>query len=251
MSLRRLHAQTIMELRLTIANAESMFLIAGIPIMLLLFFGSVDLLPTSSVVDEPIDFLVPGVLALAIMSTSFVNLAISTGFDRHYGVLKRLGSTPLTRMELLTAKIVTLIAIQVVQLTAIVSLGMALGWRGTGLDLFSALLATTGAALLATIAFAGLGFVLAGSFSGLGVLAAANALYLVLLLASGMVFPLDQFASAARQISQILPSTALAEIFHGTLRAGEASPVGAWVVLAAWAAVTPAVAVKAFSWSPS
>lgn len=251
MSLRRLRAQVIMEFRLTVTNAESLFLIAGIPIMLLLFFGSVDVLPTDSVVDDPIDFLVPGVLALAVMSTSFVNLAISTGFDRHYGVLKRLGSTPLTRLELLTAKIVTLIAVQVVQLSVIVVLGLALGWPGTNINTIEALSTSAGAALIATVAFAGLGFILAGSFSGLGVLAAANALYLALLLASGMVFPLDQFAGPARRISELLPSTALAEILHGTLRSTEAVPGSAWVVLIVWAALTPVAAARWFRWSPS
>jgi len=251
MNLDRLRAQVVMELRLTATNAESLFLIAGIPIMLLLFFGTVDVLPTDSVVEDPIDFLVPGVLALAVMSTSFVNLAISTGFDRHYGVLKRLGSTPLTRLELLTAKIVTLVAVQVVQLTAIVLLGVALGWPGTNPAVGTGLLTVGAAALIATVAFAGLGFILAGSFSGLGVLAAANALYLALLLASGMVFPLDQFDGTVRRISELLPSTALAEILHGALRSTEAVPGSAWIVLIVWGAITPLVAAKRFSWNPS
>lgn len=251
MNLDRLRAQVTMELRLTATNAESLLLIAGIPLMLLLFFGSVDVLPTDSVVDDPIDFLVPGVLALAVMSTSFVNLAISTGFDRHYGILKRLGSTPLTRLELLAAKVVTLVAVQAVQLTAIVLLGAALGWPGTSPDVIPAFATVAGAALIATVAFAGLGFILAGSLSGLGVLAAANALYLALLLASGMVFPLDQFGSTARSISELLPSTALAEILHGTLRSTDAAPGSAWVVLVLWALITPAVAARRFDWSPS
>ena len=49
----------------------------------------------NTTLPEPVDFLVPGVLALAVMSTAMVSLGIATGFERRYGVLKRLGSTPL------------------------------------------------------------------------------------------------------------------------------------------------------------
>jgi len=240
-----------MELRLTLSNGESLLLILGIPVLLLVFFGTVDVLPTDSVTDDPVDFLVPGVLALAIMSTAFVNLAISTGFDRHYGVLKRLGTTPLTRAELLAAKTVTLIIVELIQFVIIIGVGLALGWRAGDVGVTSAIGTSAVAAIVATVAFAGLGFLLAGASSGLAVLAAANAIYLVLLLASGLIFPLEEFTSPIRAVVRLLPSTALGEITHGAMRTGAATAAQAWIVLGVWAVITPIAASRFFRWSPS
>jgi ABC-2 type transport system permease protein len=111
------------------------------------------------------------------------------------------------------------------------------------------LLAATAAAL-ATVGFAGLGFLLAGAGSGLMVLAAANAIYLVLLLVSGLVFPLEEFASGVRSVVRLLPSTALGEIIHGAMRTTADAPTRAWLVLAVWAVVGPVVASRVFRWSP-
>lgn len=240
-----------MELRLTMTNGESLLLIAAIPILLLVFFGTVDVLPTEDVVDQPIDFLVPGVLALSVMSSAFVNLAISTGFDRHYGVLKRLGSTPLTRAEFIAAKTSSVLAVEFAQFLLIIGVGMLLGWPSGDVSVASALMISFGAAVLATIAFAGLGFLLAGSMPGLMVLAAANALYLVLLLASGMVIPLEEFSDGIRSVVQLLPSTALADATHGAMREGESVPIRAWLILGIWAVLAPVVAARRFRWTPS
>lgn len=250
MNLRRVRSQLAMEARLTLTNGESMLLILGIPVLLLLFFGSVDVLPTGSVADDPVDFLVPGVLALGVMSTSFVNLAISTGFDRQYGVLKRLGSTPLTRAELLGAKIITLLVLEVVQFAAILGVGAALGWPGEGVSLLPGIAIAAAGSILATIAFAGLGFFIAGTMRGLVALAVANALYLVLLLVSGVIIPLAEFSATVRSVVRLLPTTALAEIVHAALSPSGNTPARAWVVLVIWAAVSPPVAARWFRWSP-
>lgn len=247
----RLKAQTSMELRLTLRNGESMLLVLGIPVLLLLFFGSVDVLPTDSVTDEPVDFLLPGILALAVMSTAFVNLAISTGFDRHYGVLKRLGSTPLTRGELLGAKVISLLVVEVAQVAILFAAALAIGWPGDAASTPTIMFGVFGGATLGTAAFAGLGFLLAGLLPGLVVLAAANALYLVLLLGSGMIVPLEEFSELAGDILGLLPSTALAEIMHGSLRADTAVGIEPWVVLGVWAVLAPVGAARWFRWTPS
>ena len=107
--MRALTAQVRAELTMLATNGESLFLTAGIPVLFLLFFSTVHVLPTGT--KHPVDFLVPGVLALAVMSSSMVALSIGTGFERGYGVLKRLGTTPLGRPRLLAAKIVTVVAV--------------------------------------------------------------------------------------------------------------------------------------------
>ena len=150
------------------------------------------------------------------MSTALVSVAIATGFERQMGVLKRLGSTPLTRRQLLGAKTAAVVVIEVLQLIVLVTEGLILGFRFSGSDLGLALIA----AVLATIAFAGIGLLMAGTLPALTTLAAANGVYLLLLLVSGMVFPLDELPSGLQTLSKALPSTALAQVFHGALGAG-------------------------------
>src|SRR5438309_6301995 len=124
--MKSLVAQTKVELALTLRRGESVLLSLGIPIVLLVFFSTVDVLPTGT--RHPVDFLAPGVLALAVMSTAMVSLGIATGFERQYGVLKRLGSTPLGRPALLTAKSISVLAILAVQMIVLVPVAMVLGW---------------------------------------------------------------------------------------------------------------------------
>ena len=76
--------------------------------------------------------LVPGVLALAVMSSAMVSLGIGTGFDRRFGVLKRLGSTPLGRPGLLVAKTLYVLAIEVIQIAVLLAVAVAIGWEPSG-----------------------------------------------------------------------------------------------------------------------
>jgi ABC-2 type transport system permease protein len=159
-------AQTRIELLLTLRRGESVLLTFLIPVALLAFFATVDVLPTGT--EAAIDFLLPGVLALAIMSTSLVSVAIATGFERQMGVLKRLGATPLGRGPLLAAKTTAVVAIQVLQVVVLVTEGVLLGYRFDAPALGLALVA----AVLATVAFAGLGLLMAGTLPALTTLAA-------------------------------------------------------------------------------
>jgi ABC-2 type transport system permease protein len=238
---RALVAQSRTELRLTLRRGESVLLALGIPVLLLGFFSIVDVLPVG--VDDPVTFLFPGILALAVMSTAMVSTAIATGFERQYGVLKRLGTTPLGRPRLLAAKVVGIVAIEVLQLVVLLGEALLLGYRFRG-----AQLALAGAAMvLATVAFAGLGMLMAGTMPALTTLAAANGLYLVLLLLSGMLIPLAELPAGIAGVARALPSGALADALHQSLGGGSV-PVRAWIVLAAWAVLAPVVAASRFRW---
>jgi ABC-2 type transport system permease protein len=232
--------QTRTEVTLTLRRGESLLLILGIPVLLLVFFSTVDVLPTG--LGEPIDFLVPGILALAVMSTAMVSLGIATGFERSYGVLKRLGATPLGRPRLIAAKTIGVIAIEVVQFAIIAPIAFLLGWQPEG----GWLLALAGL-VVGTIAFAGIGLALAGRLRGEVNLAAANGLYLVLLLLGGMVFSLDELPSGLEQLAKLLPSAALAEVLRAAFT-GAGAPARAWLTLAAWAVVAPLIAARTFRW---
>lgn len=240
---RALLAQTRVELLLTLRRGESLLLTLGIPVGLLVFFSLVDVLPLPEGVEEPVDFLAPGVLALAILSAALVNPAIATGFERDYGVLKRLGATPLGRPALLAAKTLAVLAVEAVQVVVLVAVAVALGWRPGG----SAGLAVL-AALVATVGFAGVGLLMAGTLRALTTLAAANGLYLVLLLLGGMVIPLERLPGPLAAAARLLPSAALTEVLEGALTAGAGAPARAWIVLAVWALAAPAAAARWFRW---
>ncbi len=226
-------------------NGESVFLTLGIPVVFLLFFSAVHVLPTGT--KQPVDFLVPGILALAIMSTAMTALGIGTGFERGYGVLKRLGSTPLGRPRLLTAKIVAIIAVELVQAAVLVAVGYGLGWNpggGAGALVGSAIVAM----VLGTVAFGGVGLLLAGTLKPLVNLAVVNGLFVVLLLLGGMLIPLGKLPTWLADVAKVLPASALADALHGTLGHGTAVTARDWVVLVAWAVAAPVVAGLTFRW---
>ena len=239
-----LRAQTGIELRLTLRRGESLLLVLVIPVLLLVFFSVVDVLPIDD--PDPVDFLAPGILSLAVMSTAMVGLGIATGFERHYGVLKRLGATPLGRPALLAAKTASVLAVEAIQIAVLVPVALALGWDPSG----SAALALV-AVLLGTVAFAGLGLLMAGTLRGEVNLAAANGLYLVLLLLGGMVVPLEELPSGLRAVARLLPAGALSDALHGALSAGADVPGRAWAVLVAWAVAAPLAAGFTFQWDES
>jgi len=236
-----LTAQTRTEVVLTLRRGESLLLILAIPLLLLGFFSVVDVLPKGDF-EHSVDYLVPGVLALAIMSTGMVQLAIGTSFERQYGVLKRLGSTPLGRPRLLAAKTASILAVELVQIVLVVAVGLALGWDPH---------LTAGvvpAVILGTIAFSGIGLLMAGLLRGEVTLAAANGLYLVLLLIGGMVVPLSELPEGLRWLAELLPSGALAQALVGTMSNGGGVPTKAWVVLVVWAVAAPLAAARTFRW---
>jgi len=237
-----LRAQARVETTLSLRRGESLLLTLGIPVGLLVFFSTVDVLPIDA--DDPVAFLAPGVLALAVMSTAMVNLAIATGFERQYLVLKRLGSTPLGRSRLLGAKTIAIGLVLAVQVVVLSGVGLLLGWEP---DVAGIPLALAGT-VLATIAFAGLGLLMAGTLRGEMTLALANGLYLVLLLLGGMVIPLDELPSAVQAVAELLPAAALADIMIGALTPGGEIAARSWAVLVVWAVATPIAAVRWFRW---
>ena len=244
MNTRALKAQARTEVALTLRRGESVLLTLGIPVVLLVFFALADVLPIPDDVDDAVDFLFPGVLALAVMSAAMVGPAIATGFEREYGVLRRLAVTPLGRPALVVSKIVGILAIEVVQVLVLTAVAVFLGWSSEGASPLVALLAV----LLGTVAFAGLGLLLGGTLPGLTTLAAANGLYVLLLLVGGMVFPLTSLPGWLQGFSRLLPPASLADLLHGAL--GPAGvPTRAWVVLAAWAVIGPIAASRFFRWT--
>lgn len=233
-----------METRLLARNGEQLLLALVIPLLLLL--GGAE---SGSVVNlgagRRIDVLTPGVLALAVMSTSFTSLAIATGFERRYGVLKRLGASPLPRSGLLLGKVVSLLLVEAAQLALVGGVGLALGWRphAGGVDVVGAALLV----LAGTAAFAALALLMAGTLRAEATLAGANLVYVLLLVAGAVVVPLSSYPSGLRQVVMLLPSGALAEGLRESLD-GRGFAVARLLVLGVWAALAAAAAVRFFRW---
>jgi len=234
-------AQSRIELLMQLRRGENLVVTLAIPLGVLIFFAKVDTVAADGY-DRPLDFLVPGVLALAVMAAAMVSLGIATGFERRYGVLKRLGATPLSRAGLLVAKTATVVTFEALQIGLIVTVGALLGWSvPSGLPLAIACL------LLGTVAFAGIGLLLAGTLRAEANLAAANGLFLVLLFLGGMAYPLDRLPDGVAAVARLLPAAALSETVRAALT-GTAFPGGEFVVLLAWAVGAPLAASRWFSW---
>ncbi|HSE07408.1 MAG TPA: ABC transporter permease [Nocardioidaceae bacterium] len=237
-------AQTRMETRLLLRNGEQLLLAVVIPVMVLvggvLAAGRVGLEFPGSAVDT----LTPGVLALAVMSTSFTSLAIATGFERRYGVLKRLGASPLPRSGLLLGKVGALLVVETLQVLLIGTTAALLGWSPSP-GLVGAVAATL-LVLLGTAAFASLGLFLAGALRAEATLAAANLVYLLLLAGGAVVIPSSSYGAAA-PLLELLPSGALGNGLRDALIDGTVSVVPL-LVLAIWAAIGTALTSRTFTW---
>jgi ABC-2 type transport system permease protein len=233
-------AQLRAEVMMTMTRGESLLLTFGIPVGLLVFFSLVDVLPTGT--KDPVTFLAPGVLATAVMSTAFTSLAIATGFERSYMVLKRLGTTPLGRPRLIAAKTGAVLVVIAIQAIVIVIAALLLGW-----DPSSHIALGLPAVALATVGFAALGLLVAGTLRAEMTLALANGAFILLMLVSGMVIPVAKLPGALRTVVALLPSESLAHVLHAAAT-GHSTGVRAWVVLTFWALVSPLLAARYFRW---
>jgi ABC-2 type transport system permease protein len=231
------------ELRLTARRGENVLITIVIPAGVLLFFATVGIVP--GIDGRPVDFLLPGSLALAVIASGLVSLGIVTGYERSYGVLKRLGGAPLPRWGLVAAKLAAVLALELLQLAALLAVaGAVLGWRpaaGTSIPLFAIAL------VLGTVAFAGLGLLLAGTLRAEATLALTNGLFLVFLVIGGIVVPVDQLPVPVEALARALPASALADLFRAALGSGTevTLPLG---VLGAWGAAAAGLAVRTFRW---
>lgn len=234
---RMLLAQTATEVRLTLRHGEHVLLTLLIPLVLLVGMTTVSIVP----LDEPrVATVAPQILALAIMSTAFTSQAIGLGFDRRYGVLKRLAATALPRWLLVGGRVLATLVVVLIQVSVLCATALALGWRpevgGIGV--------AAGLVLLGTLAFGGLGVLLGGAVRAEIVLAVANAVWFLLLLVGGIAVPASRLPGSVARVAELLPSGALADGLRVALSTGAAPGWRVPVVLAAWAVVSLVIAAR-------
>jgi ABC-2 type transport system permease protein len=226
------------ELRINARRAEAVVLSLGVPIMGLLAVVLTDVI-TLPDGDRP-GYVVPGVIALATLSTAFTGQAISVGYERFYGALKRLGASSLTRTGLIAGKTAATVVLVLIQATVIAFVGLTVGWHpGIG-HLIPAVAST----LLATAVYTGFALTLASVTRPEATTAGATLVYAVLLVVGGTMFPAPDLGGA----EYLLPITAHADALRATLTNGAPVPAAAWASLAAWSVVALTTAARTFRW---
>lgn len=243
--LRMALALAAFEFRLVLRRGEGLLVTFVIPAGVLLVFSAFD---TSGglVSGPPVDRLLPGSIGLAIIAASLVSLAISTGFERQYGVIKRLGGSPAGSGVVVAAKTASVVIVEVVQMVLLVGIAsLALGWHA-GPAASPAL--TMAALVLGTVAFAGLGLLMAGTLRAEATLALANLLFLVALVLGGIVLPVERLPGAVASVANVLPAATLTRtlgIGLGTVAGDATEPL---VLLAGWAVLLAVLAARRFRW---
>ena len=239
---RQIVTQTQFELLLTLRRGENILITLIVPVMLLIFFASLNIVP--AVGGRAINFLLPGILALAVTAAGMVNLGIATAYERYYGVLKRLGSSPLPRSGLIIAKVISILILEIVQVILLVGVAVVLyGWQPAGSVWLTLLALVSG-----TVTFAALGLAMAGGLRAEITLAGANALFLLFVLLGGGILPLAHLPAPLAAVAQLLPATALTEALQASMSNGAAFPAFALLVLAIWAIIMLIVAIRTFQW---
>lgn len=231
------HART--EAFLWLRNGEQLLLALVIPIAILIGAALV-----GDRLDLELATTAPSVLGLAVLSSGFTALAISTGFERRYGVLERLASTPLTKSGLLLGKAVALLAITGGQLIVLAVTSLALGWRPVFHP--AAALVAIIAAALGLVAYSAWGLILAGTLRAEITLALGNLFYLVLLAGGAVLVPLRHYPETLQPWLQLLPTAAVGEAMRAA-----ASGTALWwtlLILLAWAILGLLIARKVFRW---
>lgn len=230
-------SQTRVELMMTLRRGESLLITIFIPILLLIFFT---LFKVGGVGPN---FIVPGIMALALMSAGMVSLSIATAYERYYGVLKRLGASPLSRFGLILAKSLSVVALEIVQIAILSVLGFfVFGWRPTGSILLFVMVFVLG-----TVTFSGLGMLMAGALRAEATLAGANGLYLLFVLIPGTALPISALPDFLRPVASILPAATLSDALYGATQAG-AFHVGSLVWLVIWGVIFFGAAAFSFKW---
>jgi ABC-2 type transport system permease protein len=238
--MRRVLAQARFDARVMLRNGEQVLLTLILPALLLVGLALTHVPDLGA--GRRIDVVAPGVLALAVISTAFTGQAIGTGFDRRYGVLRLLGTTPLGRGGLLVGRALAVLVVEAVQVVVLGVLALTLHWRPHA----GGLLVALPLLVLGTATFVALGLLLAGSLRSEAVLAVANLVWVLLVAGGGVVIPASAMGRFGA-VAGVLPSGALGDALRGALEQGRVEWV-AVVVLLGWGAVAAVLAVRTFRW---
>ena len=227
-------------------NGEQLMLNIIFPVMALFalrFTGLIDEYANSVGVSR-MDAAVPGVLALCVISTALSGQGIATGFDRRYGVLRFLATTPLGRNGLIMGKCIAVLVVVAIQFTLVAALGYGLGWRPDAIAVSRSIITM----LMGAGAFTALGLLIAGTVRAEATLAIVNIAWVILAGAGGVVFPLKSFPDWYAGIVAWSPSAALGDALRGNFIQHQWLADPHWVIIV-WTVVIGFIASRKFKWS--
>lgn len=227
-------------------NGEQLMLNIIFPVMALIalrFTGLIDEYANSVGVSR-MDAAVPGVLALCVISTALSGQGIATGFDRRYGVLRFLATTPLGRNGLIMGKCIAVLVVVAIQFTLVAVLGYGLGWRPDAIAVSRSIITM----LMGAGAFTALGLLIAGTVRAEATLAIVNIAWVILAGAGGVVFPLKSFPDWYAGVVAWSPSAALGDALRGNFIQHQWLADPHWVIIV-WTVVIGFIASRKFKWS--
>lgn len=227
-------------------NGEQLMLNIIFPIMALIalrFTGLIDEYANSVGVSR-MDAAVPGVLALCVISTALSGQGIATGFDRRYGVLRFLATTPLGRNGLIMGKCIAVLVVVAIQFTLVAVLGYGLGWRPDAIAVSRSIITM----LMGAGAFTALGLLIAGTVRAEATLAIVNIAWVILAGAGGVIFPLKSFPDWYAGVVAWSPSAALGDALRGNFIQHQWLADPHWVLIV-WTVVIGFIASRKFKWS--
>lgn len=227
-------------------NGEQLMLNIIFPVMALIalrFTGLIDEYANSVGVSR-MDAAVPGVLALCVISTALSGQGIATGFDRRYGVLRFLATTPLGRNGLIMGKCIAVLVVVAIQFTLVAVLGYGLGWRPDAIAVSRSIITM----LMGAGAFTALGLLIAGTVRAEATLAIVNIAWVILAGAGGVVFPLKSFPDWYAGVVEWSPSAALGDALRGNFIQHQWLADPHWVIIV-WTVVIGFIASRKFKWS--
>jgi len=239
---RRILLQGKYESLTMLRNGEQLILAVVLPLLALVGLTVTPLL--DGLGGSRVNVAVPGILALCAMSTAFTGQGIATGFDRRYGVLRFLSTTPLGRSGLIAGKALAVLAVLCLQVVVVTAVALPLGWSppATGWLPGLALL------VLGASAFTALGLLVAGTVRPEATLAITNLLWILLGALGGIVIPAERLPALAQGIVHYLPSGALGEALREAFLVGTVD-FGAALILLLWTVLAGAAAIRWFKWN--
>ncbi|MDQ6754382.1 MAG: ABC transporter permease [Actinomycetota bacterium] len=240
--LRRVLLQGRYETLTMLRNGEQLILAVVLPLMALVALAVTPLL--DGLGASRVNIATPGVLALCAMSTAFTGQGIATGFDRRYGVLRFLSTTPLGKAGLIAGKMLAVLAVLVLQVVIVAVVALFLGWQPA----LAGILLGIPLLVLGAVTFTALGLLIAGTVRPEATLAITNLLWILLGALGGIVLPPTRLPAVVQDVVHYLPSGALGQAMRDALIGGQLNVV-AVVVLLGWSVLASAAAIRWFKWS--
>ena len=236
------YRQWRLERRMFWRNPTAAFFSFVLPLLFLFLFGAI-----FSGDQETLDVIVPGILGLSVMSTTFNALAMNITFLREEGVLKRIHGTPMPPVSYLAGVAANAVSNAAFQLVIVVLAGRLFFGIGGPKDwLELAVFAVVGVATLAALGVA---------FSHVipnfdAAPAYTNIVFLPVIFISGVFYDVDTAPQFLTDIARVLPLTHVIDGFSAAMVTGASlsDHAGDLDVVAAWGLVGAFFAVRGFSW---